>query len=108
NTWRARFRCHPQFCKLPSFPAPRLNLKLDQTNATFIQPYCNSFAIANPPVDDGYSSIGPTLQLAAETVGSRLRRPTTCSRTASLFACAVSCALTSTRSPQDRCCRAVV
>ena len=34
---------------------------------------------------DCYSSIGPTLQLAAETVASRLRRPTTCSRTASLF-----------------------
>src|ERR1700726_1334630 len=51
-------------------------------------------------VGDCYSMIGPTLQLAAETVGSRLRRPTTCSSTASLFACAVSCALTSTR-PQS-------
>src|ERR1700730_8404626 len=34
---------------------------------------------------DCYSMIGPTLQLAAEPVDSRLRRPTTGSRTASLF-----------------------
>src|ERR1700694_5011988 len=30
------------------------------------------------PGEDRYSSSGPTLQLAADTVGSRLRRPTTC------------------------------
>src|SRR3979411_1315083 len=48
-------------------------------------------------IDDCYSSIGPTLQLAAETVDSRLRRPTTCSRIASFFEVAVRCAGTSTR-----------
>src|SRR5258708_29644069 len=32
-----------------------------------------------------YSSIGPTLQLAPETVGSTLTPPTTCSTTAPLF-----------------------
>src|SRR5882757_2494076 len=48
-------------------------------------------------VDHYYSRTGPTLQLAAETVDSRLRRPTTCSRIASFFEVAVSCAVTSTR-----------
>lgn len=44
-----------------------------------------------------YSRTGVTLQLAAETVGSRLRRPTTCSSNASFLTGEVSSAVTSTR-----------
>jgi hypothetical protein len=75
-----------------TIPVPPPNLQIlfiarpitqaDQTKVTFIPRHCDSFAI---PRDDSYSSMGPTLQLAAETVASRLRRPITCSRIVSLF-----------------------